>query len=70
MPDRKLTHAAFWERMDRAVRHVDKYPDWLKGSPVNERPLDSFNGQQIDAAGGNANESSGSPSKDPEQFPL
>jgi hypothetical protein len=24
--------------MDRATRHVGKAPDWVKGSPINERP--------------------------------
>lgn len=38
MTSRKLAHAEFWERMDRATRHVGKYPEWVKGSPVNERP--------------------------------
>jgi len=32
-----LTHATFWNRMDRAVRHVGKLPEWVKGSPINER---------------------------------
>ncbi len=38
MASQKLTHAAFWNRMDRATRHVGKAPAWVKGSPINERP--------------------------------
>lgn len=34
---RPLKHAAFWRRMDRAVRHVGKFPAWLRGSRKNER---------------------------------
>jgi hypothetical protein len=41
MPSQKLTHAAFWDRMDRATRHVGKLPDWVKGTPSNERPASS-----------------------------
>jgi hypothetical protein len=37
MASQKLTHAAFWDRMDRATRHVGRLPDWVKGSPNNER---------------------------------
>jgi hypothetical protein len=41
MASPKLTHAAFWDRMDRATRHVGKLPDWVKGSPSNERSTSS-----------------------------
>jgi hypothetical protein len=41
MASEKLTHAAFWDRMDRATRHVGKVPAWVKGSPINERPAAS-----------------------------
>jgi hypothetical protein len=37
MENRKLTHELFWARMDHAARHVEKLPDWVKGSPCNER---------------------------------
>jgi uncharacterized membrane protein YdfJ with MMPL/SSD domain len=37
MASQNLTHAAFWDRMDRATRHVGKFPDWVKGSPSNQR---------------------------------
>jgi hypothetical protein len=37
MANQDLTHAMFWNRMDRAVRHVGKLPEWVKGSPINER---------------------------------
>jgi len=33
-----LTRAAFWDRLCRAARHIGKLPDWIKGSPRNERP--------------------------------
>ena len=36
MASQKLTHATFWNSMDRATRHVGKLPDWVKGSPSNE----------------------------------
>lgn len=39
MASQKLTHATFWDRMDRATRHVGKLPPWLKGSPSNERSV-------------------------------
>ncbi len=41
MASQKLTHATFWNRMDRATRHVGKLPDWVKGSPSNERSASS-----------------------------
>jgi len=41
MASQKLIHAAFWDRMDRATRHVGKVPEWVKGSPTNERPAPS-----------------------------
>jgi hypothetical protein len=45
MASEKLTHATFWNRMDRATRHVSKLPDWVKGSPSNKRPARSVGGQ-------------------------
>lgn len=47
MASQKLTHAAFWDRMDRATRNVAKAPDWVKGSPINERPAQSTCGQYL-----------------------
>ena len=41
MASQKLIHAEFWDRMDRATRHVGKVPAWVKGSPINERPAAS-----------------------------
>lgn len=32
----KLKHDAFWTRMDRATKQVDRWPTWVKGSPKNE----------------------------------
>ncbi len=32
----KLKHGAFWDRMDKATRQVDRWPAWVKGSPVNQ----------------------------------
>ena len=32
----KLKHGAFWNRMDKATRQVDRWPPWVKGSPVNQ----------------------------------
>ena len=32
-----LTHPDYWRRMDEVARMVDGWPDWLKGSPTNER---------------------------------
>lgn len=37
MASQDLVHATFWNRMDRAVRHVGRLPEWVKGSPINER---------------------------------
>jgi hypothetical protein len=37
MANQNLTHATFWNRMDRAIRHVGKLPEWVKGSPINVR---------------------------------
>lgn len=45
MANAKLTHATFWNRMDHATRHVGKLPDWVKGSPSNQRPAMSVCGQ-------------------------
>jgi hypothetical protein len=45
MASQKLTHETFWNRMDRATRHVGKLPDWVKGSPNNERSASSGCGQ-------------------------
>ena len=50
MASQELTHAAFWNRMDRATRHVGKFPDWVKGSPNNERPIPSACSQCQDSA--------------------
>ena len=50
MASEKLTHAMFWNRMDRATRHVGRLPDWVKGSPSNER-LASSGFSQSDANG-------------------
>jgi len=50
MASQKLTHAAFWDRMDRATRHVGKAPDWVKGSPINERPAQSTCGKYLSGA--------------------
>jgi hypothetical protein len=47
MASQKLTHAAFWDRMDRATRHVGKAPDWVKGSPINERPAQPTRGKYL-----------------------
>ena len=41
MASQELTHAAFWDRMDRATRHVGRLPDWVKGSPINQRAAQS-----------------------------
>ena len=32
----KLKHGAFWIRMDRATKQVDRWPTWVKGSPRNQ----------------------------------
>jgi hypothetical protein len=34
-PDPK--YSAFWDRMDQNAEYVKQLPDWVKGSPVNER---------------------------------
>lgn len=57
MASQKLTHAAFWDRMDRATRHVGKAPDWVKGSPINERPEQSTSAKYLsdgDRSGSNS----------------
>jgi hypothetical protein len=45
MVNQNLTHATFWNRMDRAIRHVGKLPKWVKGSPINVRSA-SIDGEQ------------------------
>ncbi|MGI9075222.1 MAG: hypothetical protein ACR2JB_28765 [Bryobacteraceae bacterium] len=32
----KLKHGSFWDRMDKATSQVDRWPAWVKGSPVNQ----------------------------------
>jgi hypothetical protein len=63
MASHQLTHAMFWNRMDRATRHVGKMPDWVKGSPHNERPPLTGRGQLQDRAGG-ASDSTVAPRQD------
>jgi hypothetical protein len=31
----KLQHGSFWDKMDKATRQVDRWPEWVKGSPEN-----------------------------------
>jgi hypothetical protein len=33
----KPKYSAFWDRMEENSEYVSKLPDWVKGSPVNER---------------------------------
>ncbi|MBV9180242.1 MAG: hypothetical protein JO356_02935 [Acidobacteria bacterium] len=33
----QLKHAEFWEKMERAREEAQKWPEWMKGSPVNRR---------------------------------
>jgi hypothetical protein len=33
----KPKYSAFWDRMEQNSEYVSKLPDWVKGSPVNER---------------------------------
>ncbi len=38
MPEQKqLEHQEFWDQMKRATQQVDRWPDWEKGSPTNQR---------------------------------
>ena len=38
MPEQKqLKHPEFWEQMKRATQQVERWPDWEKGSPTNQR---------------------------------
>jgi hypothetical protein len=57
MASQKLTHAAFWDRMDRATRHVGRLPDWVKGSPNNERLAASSCGPDQGSATGSGSDS-------------
>ena len=45
MDKAKLKHPMFWQRIDRATRHVGKLPDWVKGSPINQRAENSRDSQ-------------------------
>lgn len=65
MASQKLTHAAFWDRMDRATRHVGKLPDWLKGSPRNERSASSVCGQYQGSAARSGSDSTTTVRQDP-----
>ena len=65
MASQKLTHAAFWDRMDRATRHVGKLPDWVKGSPNNERPASSASGQYQSGATRDGSDSTAAVRQDP-----
>lgn len=33
----QLKHAEFWEKMERASKEAQKWPQWMKGSPLNRR---------------------------------
>lgn len=38
MPEQKrLEYQEFWDWMRSATQQVDRWPDWEKGSPTNER---------------------------------
>ena len=65
MASQKLTHATFWDRMDRATRHVGKLPDWVKGSPSNERSPASIDGQYQDRTTKSGNDSAAIVRQDP-----
>ena len=65
MASQQLTHAAFWDRMDRATRHVGKLPDWVKGSPSNERSASSGCVQYQTSAARNGSDSTPAVRQDP-----
>jgi hypothetical protein len=65
MASQKLTHAAFWDRMDRATRHVGKLPDWVKGSPSNERPASAVCGRYQTSAAHGSSDTTTIPVQDP-----
>jgi len=60
----ELTHAMFWNRMDRVSRHVGKLPDWVKGSPTNERSALTTFGQHQEPAV-STSDSTVAPKQDP-----
>lgn len=38
MPEEKrLDYPEFWDQMKEATQQVDRWPDWEKGSPTNQR---------------------------------
>ena len=52
-----LTHKTFWTRMEQNTRCVEQMPNWVKGSPLNQRSAAAGAGASSSEEASNAPES-------------